>query len=82
MSSESLLSYFLYRRDHCRTEPLMAAREKARRNKYMLPTFRHDSPRLARAAKEVIAGWFSPVLQTPPLVQAHKGQYLYTCSLL
>lgn len=78
MPLESLLSYFLHRRDHRRTGPLMAAREKTKRNKYMLPTFCHDGPRLAVTATEVIAGCFSPILQTLPFVQAQKGQCTYS----
>lgn len=82
MPLESLPSSFLHRRDHRRTGPLMAAREKAKRNKYLLATFCHDSPRLAVTAKEVIAGCFSPILQTLPFVQAQKAQYMYIYSLL
>lgn len=70
------------RRDHHRTGPLMAAREKAKRNKYILPTFCHDGPRLAITAKEVIAGCLSLMLQKLPFVQARKGQYMYAYSLL
>lgn len=83
MLLESMQSYCLHRRDHHRTGPLVAAREKAKRNKYILCTFwSRAGPRLAITAKEVIAGCFSLILKTLPFVQAQTGQCIYTYSLL
>lgn len=82
MLLESLLSYFLYRRVHCRRGPLMAARAKAKGNKHTALTFCYDGPTLPMAAKEATAGCSSPTLQMCPFVQAENRQSVYTYSVL
>lgn len=58
-------------------ESLMAARVKAKRNKYTLPMFCHDGPRLTVTAEEVIIGCFSLILQTLSFMQAQKREDIY-----